>query len=131
MREADHPADGRLCNGPVDRACGDHHEYVSPRGSAHIDGIVADAESPDGEQIVGRGHRLFRYLRRQYDDAIRACDLIGADLRPVFGTWRQLYLRLPLKDGRTQVGELGLAAWVEEVRRLIDLKLLQNVIGSV
>ena len=60
-----------------------------------------------------------------------AVKLVSADLGAVFGKRAQLDMWMAVKDGKTQVGELELAARVKEIRRLVDLELLQNVVGSV
>ena len=49
MREANHPADGRFGNGSVDGARRDHHEHIGRRAGGHIDLVVTDTESSDGQ----------------------------------------------------------------------------------
>ena len=49
MREADHPADGRFGNRPVDGAGSDNQEYIGRGAGGHVDVIVADAETSDGQ----------------------------------------------------------------------------------
>ena len=97
MREADHPADGRLGDGAIDGAGGDEDKHVGRGAGRHIDRIVADAEAADGEQVVGRRDRVAGHRRRQHDHAVCAGKLIGANLRPMLGKWPHAELRLPVE----------------------------------
>ena len=57
---------------------------------------------------------------------MRTRDLIRANLGPMLGKRAEVDVRVAIKDRKAQVGELGLAAWVKEIRRLINLELLQS-----
>ncbi len=45
----------------------------------HVDGVVADAEPADRQQVSALGDGLSRHRRRQHDDPVRPFELVGPD----------------------------------------------------
>ena len=81
MRQGDHPADRRLGHRAIDRAGGDEDDYVGLGARRHVDGVVADAEPADRQQVAGLRHSRGRDRRRQHDDALGPGDLVGPHFR--------------------------------------------------
>lgn len=72
MREREHPTDGGFGHRAIDRAGRDEHEDIGRSAGGNIDGIVADAEPADGEEIAGTGDGCGRDARREHDCSIDA-----------------------------------------------------------